>query len=75
MYSIRNINNTIDINKRQLYIPIPFFFTKDSGSALPLLALNNSIISIDIEFRKLKDIIKISNYNLINNFKKKYMKN
>ena len=71
MYSIRNINNTIDINKRQLYIPIPFFFTKDSGSALPLLALNNSIISIDIEFRKLKDIIKISNYNLINNVKKK----
>ena len=70
-YSIRNTNNTIDISKRQLYIPIPFFFTKDTGSALPLLALTNSSISIDIEFRNLKDVIKVSDYNLINNIKKK----
>ena len=70
-YSIRNINNTIDISKRHIYIPIPFFFTKDTGSALPLIALTNSTISIDIEFRKLKEIIKINDYNLINNIKKK----
>lgn len=70
-YSLRNTNNTIDIDKRQLYIPIPFFFTKDTGSALPLISLTHSSISIDIEFRNLKDIIKINNYNLINNIKKK----
>ena len=54
MYSLRNTNNNIDIGKRQLYIPIPFFFTKDTGSALPLISLTNSTISIDIEFRNLK---------------------
>ena len=74
-YSLRNTNNTIDINKRHIYIPIPFFFTKDTGSALPLISLTNSTISIDIEFRNLKDIIKINNYNLINNIKKKHLKN
>ena len=71
IYSIRNIDNNIDINKRLIYIPIPFFFTKDTGSALPLIALNNSTISFDIEFRELKDIIKVNNYNFINTIKKK----
>ena len=75
IYSIRNIENNIDISKRLLYIPIPFFFTKDTGSALPLIALNNSTISIDIEFRELKDIIKINNYNFINTIKKKTQEN
>jgi hypothetical protein len=71
-YSLRNKNNNIDYKQRKVYIPIPFFFTKDSGLALPLIALNNSIISIDIELTKLNEIIKIDNFNELNNIKQKY---
>tara|TARA_Y100000741_G_C18254817_1_gene558543 strand:- start:277 stop:1539 length:1263 start_codon:yes stop_codon:yes gene_type:complete len=68
-YSIRCTKNNIDLSKRKVYIPIPFFFSKDSGLALPLLALNNSIISIDIELRKLNEIIRVDNIELLNNVK------
>ena len=74
-YSLRNIKNNIDYKQRKIYIPIPFFFTKDSGLALPLISLNNSIISIDIELRKLNEIIKIDNINYLNNIKKKSNQN
>lgn len=71
LYSIRNTDNFIHEKNRIVYIPIPFYFTKNTGLALPLLALNNSNITIDIEFRNLEDIIKVDNFNFINLIKKK----
>lgn len=68
-YSIRNTKNNIDLSKRKIYIPIPFFFSKDSGLALPLLALNNSVISIDVELRKLNEIVRTDNIELLNDIK------
>lgn len=66
-HSIRSTNDFIDYNKRHIYIKLPFWFSKSSGSALPLIALNNSDINIDIEFRGLKEVFKIDNYNDLDN--------
>tara|TARA_B110001452_G_scaffold86130_1_gene70356 strand:+ start:12480 stop:13745 length:1266 start_codon:yes stop_codon:yes gene_type:complete len=66
-HSIRNTGSSIPLEKRHCYIKLPFWFSKNTGSALPLIALNNSNISIDIEFRKMIDVIKIDNYNNLGN--------
>jgi len=62
-YSIRNTQNTIPKAKRHCYINLPFWFSRNTGLALPLIALNNSDINIDIEFGDLNKVIKIDNYN------------
>lgn len=64
-YSIRNKNH-IGIEKRKIYIPLPFFFTKTSGVALPIIALNNSDITITITFKNLLEVIKVSDHRFIN---------
>ena len=64
-YSIRNKNN-IGIEKRKIYIPIPFFFTKTSGLALPIIALNNSDITVTITFKNLLEVVKVSDYKFLN---------
>lgn len=66
-YSIRNTTNNINYDKRHIYIQLPFWFSKNSGTALPLVALNNSDINIDIEFRSLSEVIKTDSYNYIDN--------
>ena len=66
-YSIRNTNNSIDLKKRHLYIKLPFWFSKNTGNALPLVSLNNSNINLDITFRDLKEVVKTDNYNTIEN--------
>ena len=44
---------------KKIYIPLPFWFCQNPGLAIPLVALQNSPIRIDIEFRPLNDIIRI----------------
>ena len=70
-FSLRNIGNSIDYKKRHVYIKLPFWFTKNSGVALPVISLNNSDINLDIEFRSLKEVIKNNNYQDIENITKK----
>ena len=55
-------------SKQNLYIPLPFWFTKDPGLALPLDALQFHEVEVIIEFRKLTEIVKsnIINLNLTN---------
>jgi len=65
-FSLRNNYNSIPIEKRHCYVKLPFWFSKNTGSALPLIALNNSNINIDIEFKKLSDVVKLDNYNNLN---------
>ena len=69
--SIRNIGNSIDYDKRHVYVRLPFWFIKNSGVALPIISLNNSDINLDIEFRSLKEVIKNNNYQDIENITKK----
>lgn len=44
---------------KKIYIPLPFWFCQNPGLAIPLVALQNSPVRIDIEFRPLNDIIRI----------------
>ena len=50
---------------QKLYIPLPFWFTKNNGNALPIVALKYNEIKIKIKFRNLNEIIKsdISTYS------------
>ena len=43
--------------ERDLYIPLPFFFTLASGSALPLAALVYHGVQLNIEFSRIENLI------------------
>lgn len=45
---------------RKLYIPMPFFYTLASGSALPLASLAYHGVQINVEFAKLEELIVVS---------------
>ena len=49
---------------RDLYIPLPFYFTLASGSALPLASLAYHGVQITIEFEKIEKLIVVSNSNI-----------
>jgi hypothetical protein len=40
-----------------MYVPLKFWFTKDTGQALPMIALQYHDVTIDINFRSLKSIL------------------
>ena len=50
---------TPTIQKRRLRIPIPFWFTKHPGLAVPLIAIQYTEVSINIDFRCLNDLFTI----------------
>ena len=50
---------------RDLYIPLPFFFTLNSGNALPLASLSYHGVSVNIEFEKLEKLIVVSGSNVM----------
>ena len=50
---------TPSIVGRKLYIPIPFFFENNSGLYLPLVALQNTEVEIQIELRKINELYTI----------------
>ncbi len=46
--------------ERHLYVPLPFYFTLASGSALPLASLSYHGVQLNIEFEKLEKLIVVS---------------
>ena len=50
----------------KLYVPIEFFFSKNKGLALPLIALHLSDIKIHIEFNSLENVLISSPTHFIN---------
>ena len=50
---------TPSILGRKLYVPIPFFFENNSGLYLPLIALQNTEVEIQIELRKINELYTI----------------
>lgn len=69
-FMIRNSEN-IPLEKRKVYLNIPFFFSKSSSVALPLVSLSQSDVTVDISFKNLSDVIKVSNYDFKDNVKVK----
>jgi hypothetical protein len=51
--------------ERELYIPLPFYFTLASGSALPLASLAYHGVSINIEFERLEKLIVVSKSDVV----------
>jgi hypothetical protein len=49
------------IKNRRLYIPLPFWFTKNPGLAIPLVALQYQNIDITVELRSVEDLYQIYN--------------
>jgi len=61
-YSYPTAGTTADkpsIASRRLYIPIPFWFTKNPGLALPLIALQYQNIDLVIEVRNIEELYTI----------------
>ena len=54
----------IAIAAKRLYIPLQFWFCKDSGQSIPLVALQNNELWIDVTFSPLNELIRIG-YPLI----------
>jgi len=57
-YGILNqfYTSTPSIRGRSLYIPLPFWFTRNIGSALPLIALQYHEVEIEIDLRPIYDL-------------------
>jgi len=52
------------INSRRLFVPLPFWFTKNPGLAIPLVALQYQAIDITIEFRSIEDLYQVYSENV-----------
>jgi len=50
---------TASIQKRRLRVPLPFWFTTHPGLAVPLIAIQYTEVSINIDFRCLNDLFTI----------------
>lgn len=55
--SSNNSSTDVLTEEYKLYIPLQFWFCRHPGLALPIIALNNSEIKVDIEFRNLDECI------------------
>lgn len=45
---------------RVLYIPLPFWFTQNSGNALPIVSLQFHSVQLQVYFRQLQSLLKLS---------------
>jgi len=52
-------DQNIAINAQKLYVPIPFWFCQNSGMSLPLIAIQNNEIYIDVRFAPLNTLYRI----------------
>ena len=64
-FMIRN-DNSIPLEKENLF-KYTIFFSKASSVALPMVALSQSDVTIDITFKNLSEVIKVSNYEFKDN--------
>ena len=59
-YSFYPIGDTDpSIKKRRLFVPLPFWFSKSPGLALPLIALQYQNVDITIELRSVEELYQI----------------
>lgn len=53
--------NRLELPATQLCLPLPTFFSRDSGLALPVSNLSDSDISVEFNFRKWNEVLNIAN--------------
>ena len=54
------------LESKNLYIPLQFWFCKNPGQALPLIALENADVMVEIEFEELERLIWASHQDTTN---------
>jgi hypothetical protein len=57
MIGRRDIGSNSDLESNELYIPLQFFFCRNPGLALPLIALQYHEVKLIIQFRKATDLV------------------
>lgn len=69
---MRNIGNVPEItlptkklSSRKLFLPLPLFFSKDTGNSIPLSALPHTEIRINIKFRNWEQLLILENKTFI----------
>ena len=60
-YNPKHKNIIATIPSRRLYIPLPFWFCRNPGLAIPLIALQYNEIFINVEFNQLNDLFTVGN--------------
>lgn len=69
MKSIGNIPELVYPSKllksKKIYLPLPLFFTKDTGNAIPLSALPHTEIRINFKFRNWENLLIFENNTLV----------
>ena len=60
-YDPNNKNIISTIPSRRLYVPLPFWFCRNPGLAIPLIALQYNELFINIEFNQLNDLFTVGN--------------
>ena len=63
--SIPSLEGTDDEELRKLYIPLQFWFNRNPGLALPLIALQYHEVRLEIEFNKMDNISWVGTGNVI----------
>lgn len=63
------------INSKTVTIPLPFWFSKDNGLAVPLIALQYHEVEMEIVFRPLKDLFTIGGNKPTNNLDRYIFRN
>jgi hypothetical protein len=58
-YSTNTTNYEPSIKSRRLYVPLDFWFSKSPDLAIPLVALQYQVVTINIEFRALEEIFQV----------------
>lgn len=64
-------NSIVNRKQQDLWIPLAFWFCKDTYSSLPISALSNSSIKIEVKLRKFTDIVSGNNILSCNNYDNK----
>lgn len=56
---------TTTLNSKRLFLPLPLFFTKDTGNAIPLAALPHTEIKINIKLKSWENLLILENANAV----------
>ena len=74
-YLNQNIDGIPTISKSELYVPLEFYFQRNNGLSIPLIALRNHEVFINFKFRPLKEIYTNLKKELISLDTPQYIKN
>ena len=67
-YRTLNALQTASMQPRRLYVPLPFWFTMNSGLALPLVSLQFHSVAVSIKLRPLQYLLKFTHEAMLDGY-------